>query len=286
MSGVIISNFKTIRLLLRDAWITALVISFIALAIHRTLDPRALVLICGIALGYILAYTLNDYFDADEDSLSKYKSNHNFFVIHKIPPKLALIIVTSILIIMLLIFASFGMRGIGVFFISVVVLWAYSSGPFRLRNIPLFDVVVHSLFIISYPYFVIIYLLDLEWITTDYLLLTIFIIGSAIIQLENQIRDYDLDKINGNNTTITIGLNNSNNLIKLLTLLLVVISIYGFVTIDSLFIFLPFALIYSPIIYQRLVLPTNQVRTEKQIRIVIGLTILYSIFLLIIFAVQ
>ncbi|MCE7733906.1 MAG: prenyltransferase [Candidatus Heimdallarchaeota archaeon] len=268
---------------MRDAWITALVIAFIALAIHRVLDFEALRLVIGVALGYILAYTINDYYDAEEDTMSDYKSKHNFFVQNKLSPKLAIILLTSILGILLYIFSTFGTKGIGVFSISVLILWAYSSGPFHLRNKPMLDVVVHAIFIISFPYFLILYLLDLEWLSIDYFLLSIFIIGSAIIQLENQIRDYDLDVKNGNNTTITIGLRNSNNLIKILTITLIAIVIYGLFVIDEILVFLPFGLIYSPILYQRLTGSVGQVRTEKQIRIVIALTVSYCVLLLLYF---
>lgn len=274
------------RLLLRDAWITALVIVFIAIAIHRVVDFEALRLAIGIVLGYILAYSINDYYDADEDTLSEYKSKHNYFVQNKLSSEFAIILLTSTLGVLLYIFSTFGIKGIGVFSISVLILWAYSSGPFHLRNIPLLDVVVHAIFIISYPYFLILYLLNLKWLSIDYFLLSIFIIGSAIIQLENQIRDYDLDVNNGNNTTITLGLRKSNNLIKILTITLIVIVTYGFMVIDEILIFLPFGLIYSPIIYQRLSGPVGQVRTEKQIRVVITLTVSYCFFLLLYFILQ
>jgi 1,4-dihydroxy-2-naphthoate octaprenyltransferase len=128
--------------------------------------------------------------------------------------------------------------------------------------------------------------LDLNWLSIDYFLLSIFIIGSAIIQLENQIRDYDLDIKNGNNTTITLGLRMSNNLIIILTITIIAIVIYGFTVIDEILIFLPFGLIYSPIIYQRLSPPVGQVRTEKQIRVVITLTISYCCFLVLYFILQ
>lgn len=268
------------RLLLRDAWITALVIAFIALIIHRVLDFKALRLAMGIALGYILAYTINDYYDAEEDTMSDYKSKHNFFVQNKLSPKLAIILLTSILGVLFYIFYSFGPEGIGAFSISMLILWAYSSGPFHLRNKPLIDVVVHAIFIIPLPYFLMVYLLDLEWLYIDYFLLSIFIIGSAIIQLENQIRDYDIDIRYGNNTTITLGLRKSNNLIKMLTIILLLIVIYGFIMINGTLIFVPFGLIYSPIIYQRLSGSVGQVRTEKQIRAVITLTVSYCVLLL------
>ncbi|MFV2016422.1 MAG: UbiA family prenyltransferase, partial [Candidatus Heimdallarchaeota archaeon] len=214
-----VSNFKSMRLLLRDAWITALVIAFIALTIHRELNYKGIILGIGIALGYILAYTLNDYFDAEEDAMSQYKGEHNFFVHHKLPFILAITLLMGILGIMLIIFSSFGSRGIVIFILSIIMMWAYSVGPLHLRNRPFFDVIIHAMFIISYPYFIILFLLDLEWLVLDYFLLSIFIVGSAIIQLENQIRDYDLDIINGNNTTISVGIRKSNNLIKLLTIL-------------------------------------------------------------------
>lgn len=228
----------------------------------------------------MLAYSLNDYFDAEEDAMSHHKTSHNFFVEQKLSSKISITLIAAILGVMLYIFSQFETKGIMVFFISLIVLWAYSSSPFHLRNMPIFDVVVHALFIISYPYFVILYLLDIQWLAIDYFLLSIFLIGSAIIQLENQIRDYDLDIINGNNTTIRIGIYNSNNLIKLLTLVLLVIVSYGFFVIESAIIFLPFGLIYSPIIYQRLAGQTNEVRSEKQIRIVILLSAAYGVLLL------
>ena len=167
------------------------------------------------------------------------------------------------------------------FLISIFILWGYSTEPLKLRNSPPFDIITHSLFIMSYPYYVTLYLLKIKWGNTDVILIIALILGSIIIQLENQIRDYDIDVKNTKNMTILVGVNRSHKVIKLLSVLLIIIIGYGFLTIDGMLIYLPFALIYSPVIIHRLISETGSIRSEQFIRVIISSMIVYSFVLVI-----
>ena len=272
----IISN---IRLFLRDAWISSTVICILALVIHHTFTPKIALLVFAIALGYVFSYSMNDYVDAEEDMKNEYKSRRNFYVLHPVSLGAAILVNSIIVLIMIPIFLLYGGKGAIVLSAAIFISWAYSCQPLKLKFKPGLDVIAHSIFVISYPYFVILYLLDFRWGRLDFFIFTLLVIGSAIIQLENQVRDYGEDKLEGTTTTILLGLHKTELLIKFLSLLLIIIGGFGFLIIpDSLFI-LPFALIYSPLLIQRLISKKGMVRSEGFIRILILLEFGYAITL-------
>ena len=84
-------------MLIRDSWIASMIISFLALIIHDLISFENLLLSVGIALGYVLAYAVNDYFDADDDKQDKYKSEHNFWVNNQLSLQYRLVLLFSIL---------------------------------------------------------------------------------------------------------------------------------------------------------------------------------------------
>ena len=281
MKYVIASKFFQLKMLIRDSWIAAMIVSILALVIHDLISFQNLLLSVGIALGYILAYAVNDYFDAEDDSQDKYKSAHNFWVNNQLSVQYRLFLLISILSTIFIIFSNFDMKGLVTFSISIFVLWAYSTEPFKFRNSPPLDILIHSLFIMSYPYYITLYLLNIDWGKTDIILIFALIIGSIIIQLENQIRYYDIDIKNTKNTTILIGIKRSHITIKLLSVVLIILIGYGFLIIEGMLIYLPYALIYSPIIIYRLISNTGSVRSERFIKIIIFSMIIYSIGLFI-----
>lgn len=277
----ITSRIYQIKLLIRDSWITAIIISLLALTIHDRITFQNVLLSIDIALGYILAYAVNDYFDAEEDAQDEYKSEHNFWVKNKLSFQLRLFLLFLILSVIFIISINYYLKGIIILSISVFTLWAYSVKPLKLRNFPPFDVITHSLFIMSFPYYITLYLVEIKLTTTDIILISALFLGSIIIQLENQIRDYEIDIKKTKNTTIVIGVKRSHIAIKLLSVFLIIIIGYGFLTIGGMLIYLPYALIYSPIILHRLSSDIGSIRSEQFIRIIISSMIIYSIGLFI-----
>lgn len=130
-------------------------------------------------------------------------------------------------------------------------MWVYSAPPFRLKYRPVWDLLSHMLFVESYPYLVFMLLLGLPWLAVDKLMYGLLILASLSAQLEQQLRDYEVDKANGNSFTVAVGRPAANAMLRLITVGIVGGLIAGFVT-DTLPLFmLPLALLATPILWHR-----------------------------------
>ena len=105
------SGIYNIRMLIRDSWVAAILMSLLALTIHDEITNQNLLLSIGIALGYVLAYAVNDYFDAEEDARDNYKSKHNFWVNNKLSIQFRMFLVLAILIFIFYYFQWFLLEG-------------------------------------------------------------------------------------------------------------------------------------------------------------------------------
>ena len=265
--------------IIRDAWAPAGIIGVIALFIHNSFSFTNYFLIIGIVLGYALAYGLNDYFDAETDKNDPEKFTRNFFVTNSISRKVSSFVVLSVISILVAIFFNFGLRGLIFLFVSLLIMVIYSAEPFKIKSKPPFDLIIHSLFVLAYPYFLVVFLIPSSWKQIDIFILSIFFLGSLIIQLENQVRDYDSDIKTSNNSTILIGKINSLRLIKILTGALTLITITGFM-LFPIVILIPYAIIYSPIVLYRIIGNTGKARPDRLVRIVIAASLVYTVILI------
>ncbi len=246
-----------------DAWQVALIIATLALFNHNAVSGKTATLILAIGVGYWLAFALNDYFDAPDDALDAIKARRNFFITCSVSTRDLLTITGLISVGIMAVFAQFGLRGIGWLLISYIAMWAYSAPPLRLKNRPIFDLLMHTVFVQTYPYFLTLTLIQVIWTRLDVAMLLILFFASLTVQVEQQLRDFEGDRVNGRNFTIMFGRLNSIRFLKWMTLLL--ISIAAWVVLDGTIpqFLLPFGLISLPALLHRIIRSNEATRSQR-----------------------
>lgn len=204
-----------------DAVLLTFVIGGLCLLLHDALDGRTFLLLLGMALVAWLAFAYNDLRDAPYDAQDAQKRRRNYFAQQgdRLHWQVAAPIALSL---GLLTFAQFGGRGLLLIGVALVALWAYSAPPLRLKRRPVFDLLTHALFVQTFPYLTCLLVIGAAWQAIDYLLLALFFLSSLSAQLEQQARDYKVDRRTERNFTTQIGLRASLRLLKLSTVSLVV----------------------------------------------------------------
>ncbi len=247
-----------------DAWCVAFVAALVPLWLHDALAPNTVYLALAITAMYWLAFALNDYFDRPHDAQDPTKAARNFFLNSNQLPDRNLLIILLIAYGSLILpaFLQYGLRGVGLVIVGVSVMWGYSAPPLRLKSRPIFDLLTHTLFVETFPYWSVLFLLDLTWLPIDRAFLTIAILSSFTAQLEQQARDYELDRRTDRNFTTTFGLMTNMLILRIATVALVAFGLWRFYDGTIGWQFIPFALLALPIgvrrFTQRQWLPANQ----------------------------
>lgn len=252
-----------------DAWITTLAIAITALYLHGRLTLGNLPLAMAITAGYWAAFALNDYFDVDIDRHDPRKREKNVFV--KAPDRAKILggVLLTALVIIGPIFLRYGWPALGVGIISAGVMWAYSAPPLRLKIRPFFDLLAHALFVQTFPYVIVVFLLKEPWLPIDGVLIGLGLLASTTAQLEQQIRDAAHDALIGQTTTLAMGPHRALVLLKLLTAFMIAYGIY-FVLIGVIpSAIAPVGFISIPAVIPRFWRQVNQPRPEKLIKLLL-----------------
>jgi chlorophyll synthase len=238
-----------------DAWGVALICSALALVVHSAISFKTIVLVAAVGFGYWFAFAVNDYYDAPFDGLDGSKARHNIFVETRSRPggkrksRLAFGLVSLLL---LLPFAQFGLRGLLVYAASLFIVWAYSAPPLRLKNRPGIDLLIHAIFVETYPYALCLFLLSVRWVGLDRFILSITFLSSLAAQLEQQVRDYDLDVRTGKTFATTVGRRPAYILLQLTTVITVLVALIHWLRGDVPGFLVPIGLIALPTLLHRL----------------------------------
>jgi 4-hydroxybenzoate polyprenyltransferase len=265
-------QFHTLFLNHLDAWAVALMFSTVALVIHNALSWQTMGLLTAVALGYWLAFALNDYYDAPLDKLDAAKRAGNFFAQKNGDRENGRFrwLVFILIIVMSIIFAQFGWRGLGLYVLCLFIMWAYSAPPLRCKGRPLLDVLIHACFVESFPYVLILLLIRAEWLLVDGFIISQAFLGSLTAQLGQQIRDYELDRRFERNFTVVVGVVWARRLQVGFTAVLVLITLFGIAANIFPPFLLPFGLILIPAIWHRF-RPFPQPRRVVAISVLTGL---------------
>jgi chlorophyll synthase len=188
-----------------DAWQVALIIASLPLLIHGAIGWKTAVLVLAIGAGYWFAFALNDYFDAPFDALDRRKATRNFFVQMPVQGWVIVLFSITLLVLVAAAYALFGLMGWLFWGTSCFVAWAYSAPPLRLKMRPGLDLVVHALFVQTFPYVVCMALIQANWALLDWVLLAILSLASLTAQLEQQARDFVVDLQAGGTFTTWLG---------------------------------------------------------------------------------
>jgi 4-hydroxybenzoate polyprenyltransferase len=208
-----------------DAWGPATVSAAFALILHDAVTPKTALLVFAIAALYWLGYVINDYFDASIDAQDEHKMDGNVFVRCPQPQWCLGVATVVVLSAVLPIFGWFGLRGLVVFAVANLAMWAYSGRPLRLKTKPGLDLLTHGLFVLTFPYSASLELIDADWSKSDWIVVGFAFCTSLAGQLRQQVRDFELDSRNGRNFTTTVGLGTSLLLVKTVTF----VSFFAFV---------------------------------------------------------
>ncbi|MEZ4516805.1 MAG: UbiA family prenyltransferase [Chloroflexota bacterium] len=215
---------KTSRLLVNhlDAWVVAMAIVVAALLVHAQLALETLPLVLVIGSAYWLAFAINDYFDAPQDRLVSQKADGNYFADNETPRRWFWLVATALILFIILVITGYGWTGWLVVTIGAFAAWAYSAPPIRLKERPGLDLVSHAVFVESYPYVAALLLMNVTPTLLDGFILVALFLSSLSAQLEQQLRDFDLDETTGRTFATVAGRQITYRLLVGVTLTLLV----------------------------------------------------------------
>lgn len=258
-----------------DAWGTTLIVSALALLNHNAFSPRTLLLVLALTTGYWLAFVLNDYFDAPFDAADQGKARRNFFVQHALGKGRALLVSVFVTVLIGTAFLQFGLRGLLTLALSLFVMWGYSAPPLRFKSRPGVDLLIHAIFVETYPYLVVLVLIGAAWQPLDYVLLAVLFLSSAAAQLEQQLRDFEVDSRTGRTFATSIGRRPTRWLLRLDTALLTLVFVLNVVNGTIPPYIAVFGLITLPVMLSRLLRRRGDSRPEKLVLALATTALLY-----------
>lgn len=269
-----------------DAWGVAMIVAMLPLIVHERAGPAALALVAAITLMYAFAYALNDYFDAPFDAHDARKSLTNPFVASAIPRRLATLAMGLVLVVLVVVFAAFGPAGMAVLALFLAVAWAYSSPPLRLKSRPGVDLLTHAIFVQSYPYAVMIWLIADGWTRADVALVAINFLGSLTGQLAQQVRDFEVDSRTDSNLATAIGRGPTRALLRASTAATMIAVGAGFLTATVPLRLLPLAVAAFPRFVLRFVPERAQASAAARSEWPVAFGLAYTIVLLVLAALK
>lgn len=245
-----------------EAWQVTFGIAMLAMILHNRVSAGNFLLVLAITIGYWLAFALNDYFDAPDDAQNEKKGQRNFFVTHPVSATTVGFCFLAIIAGITPVFVQFGGRGWLALGVALLVMWTYSSPPWRLKHRPGADLLIHAFFVETFPYFLILILLELDWMKLDWIILIILILASLAAQLEQQIRDFAVDQRTGQTFVTQVGIAKSQRFLKIITGLVVLYTTLHLWQGSFPPFLLPIGAICTPAIAHRLLRQGDQSRSE------------------------
>ena len=275
-------NMKTIRDALnhigapvRGGWEMALIWASLALLVHNEANIQTTILLIAIAVGYGLAFVINDYYDAPFDAEDEFKAQRNFFVHNEIPQGKALLILIGISSFLFLAFAQFGIKGLVILAVCFFVMWGYSAEPLRFKSRPGFELLIHALSIETFPYLICLFLVDAAWTRLDYVMLSVAFFASLTTQLEQQVRDFEVDSKTDTNFTARFGLETTSIFLKVATSVLVFVLLVNVINGTIPLSLLPLGFIAFPSVAHRFIRGREEPRSEKLAAVLLKAGLLY-----------
>jgi len=243
-----------------DAWGVTFIIGALVLVVHHALTVQTELLLMTITANYWLGYWLNDYFDAPHDGNDDNKARLNLFVQRPEVRRYVGGIASLMFGLSALIFASFGWRGVAVLLMNFLIMWAYSAPPLRLKSRPGWDLLTHAIFVQSWPYIICMWLTGTTWTQLDGILLAICFLTSLGGQLNQQVRDFEVDTRTDTNFATWAGLANTIFILKAVSLSAVLFSSLAVIGGNIPWIFIPLGLLGLPKVVHLLLHRINDTR--------------------------
>lgn len=259
-----------------DAWGVTFTIVSVFIFLHQTVNRDTIILLIGLTLAYWFGFAVNDYFDADIDVESPDKVKRNFFIHYPVSKTVFFLFLGIVIMLATGIgFYQFGVTGILSAIVALFIVWGYSSPPLRLKSRPGLDLLTHALFVQTFPYLICLILADVPVIAVDYVMLAFFFFSSLSAQLEQQIRDYEIDKLSDSNFTVQFGKSVSGGLLTIFTIVPIAILTVGFLSGILPVFMLPLVGAGVPLAFHRFLRGQNAPRSEKLIRVIMVIVLIY-----------
>lgn len=264
-----------------DAWVVSMAVAVAALTVHGRLAFDTLPIVLAVGIAYWLAFALNDYFDAPYDSQDDHKARGNYFTQGFSSYRWFWVVAAVLLGMTTFILGRFGMNGAIVMVVGALVAWVYSAPPIRLKARPGLDVLTHALFVESFPYVAVVLLLGVAWTTLDLFILGVLFLGSLTAQLEQQLRDFDLDRLTGRTFATVAGRRVTYGLLVMTTVTLLVVAAVFYLRGSVPLYLVPYGLIPLPALLHRLVRGPDQPRSPALVAVTAFIALLYTVWLVV-----
>jgi len=222
-------------------------------------SPSLYLVLIVVFAAQVFLFASNDYFDRHIDSLDEKKRLRNPICAGRVTAKevWALLVATAIISLVGSLFFS-----LFAFLFTAFVLFVfyfYTAEPLRFKNKTGLDVICHGTLINTFPYlFCLVVLWDFS--SGAVFLLTLLMMRSAMAQMLQEIRDYDVDKKVERNTVVALGQKKAVRVVFMIYLtiflstsvLMVTYQLFG-VGISKFYLLVLFLCIaYSPAFYRLL----------------------------------
>jgi len=264
-----------------DAWSVTGFIGAVALLAHDALTFTNALLLLSLMVGYWQAFVLNDYFDAPFDQTDSHKARYNFFIHHPQQLGVLLAFLLPIDLVVAWGFLQYGGRGLVVMLVCLAIMWVYSAPPLRIKSRPGFDLLVHGLFVETFPYWTCLYLTRVTWRALDYAILSLLFLASLTAQLEQQVRDFAIDRRYERTFATVVGRERAFLLLQLGTAFLIAVGIVVIFTGIIPWRFAPLGLIGLPVFLHRFLRPATAGRPLSLSWVSLGAGALYLAALLV-----
>jgi 4-hydroxybenzoate polyprenyltransferase len=221
--------------------------------------PPLYLMIIIVFSAQIFLFASNNYFDRHVDKLDDIKRARNPVCSGKVTNAEVWLLLISTAALALIFSFLYNLQTFLFTILALFIFYFYTAEPMRFKKRVGLDVLSHATFINVFPYFAtMIALWDFDFAAV--FLLFILIIRSAIAQLLQEIRDYEVDKKVEKNTVIVLGRKNAIRIVFSLWLLVIISTLILMITYQILgfglrlfFIIVPFiCMIYSPSFYELL----------------------------------
>jgi len=177
----------------------------------------------------IFLFASNDYFDKHVDALDEKKRLRNPICNGQVTSKGVQVLLISTAIISLVFSLFFSLFAFLFTAFSLFVFYFYTAEPLRFKNKVGVDVLSHGIFINTFSFFFCLVALW-DFSSGAIFLLAILMMRSAIAQLLQEIRDYEVDKKVEKNTVVALGKRKAIWLIIVIYLTIIVSTIFLLVT--------------------------------------------------------
>ncbi|MBN2095720.1 MAG: UbiA prenyltransferase family protein [Candidatus Aenigmarchaeota archaeon] len=206
---------------IRDWLITLLMIPVLGAYISASSPLNIAFIAASFFFVCCYGFLLNDYFDIeiDQRNRKKVKDGTNAILSGKLPGNISVLLTAVFASLGFLIASLIGSQTLMLTLACMLLLFAYSAKPFRLKDVPGLDILVHGgtyllAFLSGYSAG------GLALLPTAIFPATmIFLLGQAILVC-HQLIDYEEDKKSANTTITRLGLKNGWNLLLAYTALI------------------------------------------------------------------